>query len=382
MDSDTPFPSPVAAVDTTLDRIRDRIRRRPDRKCGARGPGTVVRTFDNLIRTIPPATRPLDHPGSLSSVSSALGAAGILAGSRMGSPVKSTQKTMCLYGPANSLAGHRPPGASLSRAESPLICPPSTRPASVVPTLSGDLDAGRPCAPPGRMPTEAARKILKDSPGAFAVFGDAGFMDSGAIDGACDLAAMVDPGTRILFDGIDRADSLIVDPRKWLLAPYDTRIPVYRNAADGRVSHRRQAPYPSALDDSGFYPSDHAIRLTRRARGLPFRFSPAVHGTEVYGKAVARTPDIARNMVDGIAATPGFEPPSGPRLTVIPSGRPPCQGKRWGHGRAEARRRPDVIPCFPMAWQGMKVSGLDMVNPDTGVEEVLAVVRTLRGPWP
>ncbi|MEZ5343227.1 MAG: pyridoxal-dependent decarboxylase [Acidimicrobiales bacterium] len=41
------------------------------------------------------------------------------------------------------------------------------------------------------------------------------------VDGAYGLAALASPTARPLFVGIERADSFIVDPHKWLFAPYD-----------------------------------------------------------------------------------------------------------------------------------------------------------------
>ena len=41
------------------------------------------------------------------------------------------------------------------------------------------------------------------------------------VDGAYGLAALASPKTRPLFHGVERADSLIVDPHKWLFAPFD-----------------------------------------------------------------------------------------------------------------------------------------------------------------
>ncbi|HKG49039.1 MAG TPA: hypothetical protein VKB14_01220 [Actinomycetales bacterium] len=44
-----------------------------------------------------------------------------------------------------------------------------------------------------------------------------------------------------------------------------------------------------------FNPADYALGLTRRARGLPFWFSLATHGTDAYTDAVERTLEVARH---------------------------------------------------------------------------------------
>ena len=49
------------------------------------------------------------------------------------------------------------------------------------------------------------------------------------VDGAYGAAALCAPSRRALFAGIELADSFIVDPHKWLFAPFDSCALVYRN---------------------------------------------------------------------------------------------------------------------------------------------------------
>ena len=95
------------------------------------------------------------------------------------------------------------------------------------------------------------------------------------VDGAYGLAALAAPSARELFNGIERTDSFIVDPHKWLFAPFDACALLYRDPDLGRRAHMQSAGYLDVITDSGEYnPSDYAIHLSRRARGLPFWFSP------------------------------------------------------------------------------------------------------------
>ena len=107
------------------------------------------------------------------------------------------------------------------------------------------------------------------------------------IDGAYGGAALAAPSVRARFDGIERADSFVVDPHKWLFAPYDCCALIYRHPDVARRAHTQHAEYLDVLTDSGEWnPSDYAYHLTRRARGLPFWFSLATHGTDQYRDAV------------------------------------------------------------------------------------------------
>ncbi len=446
MESKPPFPFPVAAIDAMLEWVRDRIREGPNPKHGAQSSETLDAAmgesitdeglgadgaFDIFINTILPATRPLGHPSSLSFVSSApsraalsfdaaLGAAGIFAGNWDGGAGAIHAENQVLawisklagwpsgsggvfvaggtLGNLSALHAARERRARMVRRPErwSVLCSTEAH-SSIhaaakvmdVDVLTVDVDTT------GGMSAEAASRVLAGSPGTFAVVGNAGATNSGAIDdleglarlteghglwlhidGAYGLAAMADADSRFLFKGIERADSLIVDPHKWLFAPYDSCALVYRNAADGRAAHGQQAPYLDVMEDSKFNPSDYALHLTRRARGLPLWFSLAVHGTKAYGKAIARTLKTAREIADGIEATPGLELLLGPQLTVILF-RPTAMSERTMEAWSEVHRRSGAILCLPTTWQGRKVFRLCIVNPDTEAAEILAIIRTL-----
>ncbi|MEN9957684.1 MAG: hypothetical protein RIR46_1292, partial [Actinomycetota bacterium] len=57
------------------------------------------------------------------------------------------------------------------------------------------------------------------------------------IDGAYGLAGILSDQTKHLFDGTELADSFIVDPHKWLFAPFDACALVYRNPELAKAAH-------------------------------------------------------------------------------------------------------------------------------------------------
>ncbi|HJQ01068.1 MAG TPA: pyridoxal-dependent decarboxylase [Jatrophihabitans sp.] len=115
------------------------------------------------------------------------------------------------------------------------------------------------------------------------------------VDGAYGGAGLAAPSVRELYRGVEHADSFIVDPHKWLFAPYDSCALLFRDPVLARAAHTQKAGYLDPVNVEGEWnPSDFAIQLTRRARGLPFWFSLAVHGTAAYTAAVERTLDTAR----------------------------------------------------------------------------------------
>jgi glutamate/tyrosine decarboxylase-like PLP-dependent enzyme len=138
------------------------------------------------------------------------------------------------------------------------------------------------------------------------------------IDGAYGGAGLAAPSVRHLYDGIEEADSLIIDPHKWLFAPFDSCALIYRDPELGRSAHTQHAGYLEPVTVAGEWnPSDFAIQLTRRARGLPFWFSLAVHGTDAYRDAVEQTLAVARAGRDIINAAPHLRLLVEPDLSIL-----------------------------------------------------------------
>lgn len=138
------------------------------------------------------------------------------------------------------------------------------------------------------------------------------------VDGAYGAAALVAPSVRKRFRGIERADSFVVDPHKWLFAPYDCAALVYREPSLGAEAHTQHAGYLEVLHDPGEWnPSDYAFHLTRRARGLPFWFSLATHGTDAYRDAVELSLSLTRDIADVIRADSELDLVQDPELSVV-----------------------------------------------------------------
>ena len=123
---------------------------------------------------------------------------------------------------------------------------------------------------------------------------------------------------RHLFDGIEHCDSFIVDPHKWLFAPFDCCALLYRDPALARAAHTQKAGYLDVLTEAPEWnPTDYSVGLTRRARGLPFWFSLAVNGTDAYtdgDRAHPRRRPLRRGG-DRAARVPR----AGPRAATSPS---------------------------------------------------------------
>jgi glutamate/tyrosine decarboxylase-like PLP-dependent enzyme len=221
------------------------------------------------------------------------------------------------------------------------------------------------------------------------------------VDGAYGGAGLAAPSVRDRYAGIEHADSFIVDPHKWLFAPFDSCALIYRDPAVARAAHTQHAEYLDVLQDDAavrdgavrdmsenlvaldesppdraWNPSDLAHHLSRRARGLPLWFSLAAHGTEAYTHAVEATLALARQAATEIAAAAHTELIMEPELSVVlfrRHGWSPEHYRAWSD-RELARGRSFVTPT---SWAGETVLRICIVNPVTTIDDIRIVIDSL-----
>jgi L-2,4-diaminobutyrate decarboxylase len=196
------------------------------------------------------------------------------------------------------------------------------------------------------------------------------------VDGAYGAAALAAPSVRNDFNGIERADSFIVDPHKWLFAPFDCCALVYRDPATARRAHQQKGDYLEVLYDGVWNPSDYAHHLSRRARGLPLWFSLATHGTKAYTEAVEKTIDVAREAADMIENHPRLEMVVEQHLSICVFRRPgwsPAQYTAW----SEKLMADGLAFVTTTKHDGETVLRFCIVNPRTTVEDIKLILDTL-----
>lgn len=198
------------------------------------------------------------------------------------------------------------------------------------------------------------------------------------VDGAYGAAALCAPSRRELFAGIETADSFIVDPHKWLFAPFDCCALVYRTPRIARAAHTQHAEYLEALHvNDEWNPSDFAHHLSRRPRGLPLWFSLAVHGTRAYSEAVETTLRVTDQGADLIRAAHHVELVLDPELSVLVFRRKGWTAddyRRWSE-RVLLEGTAFVVPT---SWAGETCLRLCIVNPETTAADISLVLETLR----
>jgi len=196
------------------------------------------------------------------------------------------------------------------------------------------------------------------------------------VDGAYGGAGLAAPSVRHLFNGIEHADSFIVDPHKWLFAPYDCCALLYRDPSLAREAHTQKASYLDVLTDAEWNPSEYSIGLTRRARGLPLWFSLAAHGTAAYTEAIERTLEVTRFAEAEIARRPYLEALREADLSVVVFRR-----HGWGPQEYDAwsteLAREELAFVVPTSHEGETVARFAIVNPTTTEDDIVAILDTM-----
>jgi len=216
--------------------------------------------------------------------------------------------------------------------------------------------------------------IVDDLPGVGAIAREHGWWFH--VDGAYGGSGIFARSIRPKYDGLEQADSFILDPHKWLFTPFDCCALIYRNPELARATHTQDASYLDVIhvSDGEWNPTDYAYHLTRRARGLPLWFSLAVHGIDAYREAIEVAVSLARRTADLIKAAPHLELSREPDLGVVlfrRVGWKPEDYDSWANDLHE-----DGVAFIPPSkWEGETVGRFVFLHPDTSmdlVREILA----------
>jgi len=213
------------------------------------------------------------------------------------------------------------------------------------------------------------------------------------VDAAYGGGALFSPSARELFSGIEQADSLVIDPHKWLFAPYDCAALLYRDPTLAKAVHTqdaaylsvfRTAPRPPGQPPAGgrgggaepWNPTDYAFQLSRRSRGMPLWFSLAVHGTDAYRRAVEAALATARDAAALIRACPHTEVVREPELSIVLFRRPGWT--RDDYDEWSARLLADQVALVvPTIWEGEPVARLAILHPETTLDVVRQVLDSM-----
>lgn len=203
------------------------------------------------------------------------------------------------------------------------------------------------------------------------------------VDAAYGGGALAAPSVRYLFKGISRADSITIDPHKWLFSPYDCGAVIYKNPELARKAHAQQGSYLDVVyqDTGGFNPSEYQVALTRRLRGLPFWFSLAMHGTKKYTQAIERGLELAQIAAEKIIEREEVELIREPSLSCVlyrRKGWKPEDYSKW----TLKNQKEGFALVTPTQWTKNGVSEtvarFCFINPETTEEDIDEILDTMK----
>lgn len=204
------------------------------------------------------------------------------------------------------------------------------------------------------------------------------------IDAAYGGGALVADSVRHLFAGIEKANSITVDPHKWMFSPYDCGAVIYRNPELAKNAHSQKGSYLDIFKDEGahgFNPTDYQIQLTRRVRGLPLWFSLAMHGTDRYKAAVERGLELAQIAGRLITEHPDLELVREPSLSCVLFRRVGWKPEDYTHWTYKNHKKGFAL-VTPTKWKNgtiyETVSRFCFINPDTTEKDIASILESMQ----
>jgi glutamate/tyrosine decarboxylase-like PLP-dependent enzyme len=186
---------------------------------------------------------------------------------------------------------------------------------------------------------EAVAKDLKSGLQPFCVVASGGTVNTGAvdpldeiaevarefglwfhIDGAYGALATLDETKRPLFRGLERADSVSLDPHKWLYVPIDSGCLLFRDEDRARAAFSFEgADYIKVHEqnaDEAFAFWNYGPELSRRFRALKIWLTLRYYGVRRIGHAISEDNALAAYMGEQVTAAKDFELLVSPQLSI------------------------------------------------------------------
>ncbi len=132
------------------------------------------------------------------------------------------------------------------------------------------------------------------------------------VDGAYGAPGSLDAGKKSLFAGLERANSVSLDPHKWLYVPIDAGCLLFRNEAAARAafSTGEEADYVKTLgysDEEAFAFWDYGVELSRRFRALKVWLTLQYYGSRRIAQAISEDIALAAYLGESVSNAEDFE---------------------------------------------------------------------------
>jgi glutamate/tyrosine decarboxylase-like PLP-dependent enzyme len=130
------------------------------------------------------------------------------------------------------------------------------------------------------------------------------------VDGSYGAFAVLAKSVRKLFASIEQADSIALDPHKWLYLPVDVGCVIYREPEIARGAFAHEADYTRVIEeeaDEAFAFWDYGPELSRRFRALKVWMLLKGVGLDSLGEAIESNLACARHLESLIRESDDFE---------------------------------------------------------------------------
>jgi aromatic-L-amino-acid decarboxylase len=127
------------------------------------------------------------------------------------------------------------------------------------------------------------------------------------VDAAYGGGAAICPEFRPLFDGMEEADSVVMNPHKWLFTPVDCSVLLVREAAALRNAFSLVPEYLRTDEEGVTNLMDYGIQLGRRFRALKLWMVIRAFGVSGLRDRIRFHCELARELAGWVRAEPGFE---------------------------------------------------------------------------
>jgi glutamate/tyrosine decarboxylase-like PLP-dependent enzyme len=210
------------------------------------------------------------------------------------------------------------------------------------------------------------------------------------VDGAYGALGVLDPGIADRYRGMERADSLALDPHKWLGVPVDAGCALVRRGEDLRDVFSLIPPY--LRHDTGATVgtfAEYGFEQTRPFRALKTWATIAARGRAGIAAQVARANRLARELAALVENEPELELAVAPETSIVafrarPAGCPPDRLEGVNRALPEAVQARGRAFITGTVFDGRETLRACILHPDTGskhlailVSEVVATARDL-----
>jgi glutamate/tyrosine decarboxylase-like PLP-dependent enzyme len=160
------------------------------------------------------------------------------------------------------------------------------------------------------------------------------------VDGSYGALAILAKSARKLFAGMEQADSIALDPHKWLYLPVDVGCVIYRKLEFARAAFAHEAEYTRMFGeeaDEAFVCWDYGPELSRRFRALKVWMLLKGAGLGRLSEAIENNLACARYLESMVQASDDFEMVAPVELSIF------C----FRHVPAQLRNQPpEAIDAF------------------------------------